>query len=160
MFRLTFVTLLSIYLVLIVFGREGAQVVDPVAEAPSATSLPANVVPVALAADDAIMAQPAVAGSVTPVRLSRMPGPALRPSPEYRAKPEPTAAPSGTLWVVNTSSLNVRSGPSTANGVVDRIGRGEEVLVVADPGNGWVNIRIEGDGVNGWVSKKLLQPRR
>lgn len=151
MIRLTLITLLSIYLVLVVVGRDDGVAAQ---QAP----ITAEAVPEAPKISAPVAAQPTAAGIITPARLERMPGPALHPSPEYRVKAEPVAATGGALWVVNANSLNVRSGPATSNGVVDRIGRDEEVLVVADPGNGWVNIRIEGDGVSGWVSKKLLRP--
>jgi uncharacterized protein YraI len=87
-----------------------------------------------------------------------MPGPALRPSPEYRTRNEPVVDPQ--LWQVSASRLNVRAGPSTSNPVMTTLSRGEEVLVVSDPGSNWVHIRIEGDGVDGWVARKLLSPLR
>ncbi|MER5173352.1 SH3 domain-containing protein [Thioclava sp. GXIMD2076] len=83
---------------------------------------------------------------------------ALRSSPQYRsAEPETAAAPAGALWRVTAAALNVRSGPATSYQRVDGVTRGEEVLIVAQKGN-WAHIRIEGDGVNGWVSKKFLSP--
>ena len=57
---------------------------------------------------------------------------------------------------VQVAGANVRGGPSTGHGVIGRITMGEEVEVVEDPGNGWVRIRIEGDGIDGWVAERLL----
>lgn len=165
MFRMTLITLAALYLVLAVAGRDGGKDEEALAAAPQtaaqtapiATALadPAKLTPVTEAAYTTDTPAPAV----TPVRLAPMPGPSLHPAPEYRQPPEAMAVAGGTLWAVNTSSLNVRSGPSTGNAVVDRLTRGEQVLVTAESG-GWVRIRIEGDGTDGWVSKKLLRPAR
>lgn len=164
MLRLTLITLISLYLVLVLMGRGDAPVGVPPTADKIAQASRAEVAPAALVEAEKLVvpavAEATPAPSVTPVRQAPMPGPALRPSPEYRSTEAPAPVAGGTLWVVEASSANVRSGPSTGNGVVERVSRGEEVLVVADPGNGWVNIRIEGDGVNGWVSKKLLRPAR
>ena len=53
-------------------------------------------------------------------------------------------------------SVNVRGGPSTNNPVVGRLGRGEAVLVVWVEGNGWARVRVEGDGIDGYISAGLL----
>ena len=167
MFRMTLITLASIYLVLVIAGHDGATPGPQDTRVADATAGQASIAGLGLVAADKIdLVTPAAyteepapaAPSVTPVRLP-MPGPALRPSPEYRPQDVPVTVAGGTLWEVNSSSANVRSGPSTSEGVIDRIGRGEQVLVIAES-NGWVKIRIEGDGVDGWVSKKLLRPAR
>lgn len=103
---------------------------------------------------------PVITPVITPVRLAPMPGPALRPSPEYRVKDEAPSIAGGALFVIDTNRANVRSGPSTANPVVERLARGEEVLVTSDASSAWVRIRIEGDGVEGWISRSLLRPAR
>lgn len=63
----------------------------------------------------------------------------------------------GAWRSVRVSSANVRGGPSTGYGVIGRVTLGEEVEVV-DMANGWVHIRIQGDGVDGWVAERLLAP--
>lgn len=72
----------------------------------------------------------------------------------------PVAAPevTGRVMYVSVKSLNVRAGPGTDYSVMDRLKRGDEVLVVAvDEGpDSWAMIRIEGDGVEGYVSAALL----
>lgn len=95
-----------------------------------------------------------------------MPGPALRPSPEHRPRelasdsaPAPVLA-GGALFVIEASRANIRSGPSTGAPVVESLSRGEEVLVISDAGERWVRIRIEGDGVEGWIARSLLRPAR
>lgn len=67
-----------------------------------------------------------------------------------------SVAPSGTIRRVTANSVNVRGGPSTQNAVVGRLTRGEEVEVLATDPSGWVQVRVQGDGVEGWVSGKLL----
>ncbi|MFK7786008.1 MAG: SH3 domain-containing protein [Crocinitomicaceae bacterium] len=51
---------------------------------------------------------------------------------------------------VNASSLNVRSGPSTMFGRVDRLNRGEEVIIYSEDGD-WYHI-----GENRWVHKDFI----
>lgn len=169
MFRMTFITLVSVYLVLVIFGNGGAESMAQSPAAKTPKEAPTISATMALAqADKVDLVVPAAfvteepadqAPSVTPARLAPMPGPALRPSPEYRAQEVPATVTGGTLWAVNSATLNVRSGPSTGNAVIDRLSRGEQVLVTAES-NGWMKIRIEGDGIDGWVSKKLLRPAR
>jgi uncharacterized protein YgiM (DUF1202 family) len=61
----------------------------------------------------------------------------------------------GLRWV-QASAINVREGPGTGYGVAGRLTRGEAVTVVADAGDGWLRIRIEGDGLEGFVAARLL----
>jgi uncharacterized protein YgiM (DUF1202 family) len=60
------------------------------------------------------------------------------------------------IAVVDARSVNVRSGPGTDFDVLTRLSRGEEVAVIGDAGNGWNLIRIEGDGIEGYVSSEYL----
>lgn len=71
---------------------------------------------------------------------------------------EPVAAEPGVLMVVNTKSANVRAGPGKDFEVLGRLARGESVLVVAqgEGPDGWSLIRIEGDGVEGYIASRLL----
>jgi len=64
--------------------------------------------------------------------------------------------PAQDIRYVTARSLNVRSGPSTTFEVVDRLAFGEATLVLTDSGNGWVEIRIEGDGVIGYTASRFL----
>ncbi|AJE45344.1 SH3 domain-containing protein [Celeribacter indicus] len=60
------------------------------------------------------------------------------------------------LREVTASRVNVRSGPSTANPVLDQVVRTDIVQVVEDTGTGWVKIRIEGDGIEGYMAARFL----
>lgn len=82
------------------------------------------------------------------------------------ADPEPGATTAvaaedtgeGEIWYVAGSSLNVRSGPSTNDDVVGKLSRGEATLVVWREGEDWARIRIEGDGIEGYVAMRFLTP--
>lgn len=160
MFKMIFNTLIGLFLVMLIAGRDDGVPADKQAalepEVTMAASAPLSIVDIAKI--DTAQSDPVPEAIITPVVQVRMPGPALRPSPEHRvAAPAPTVT-GGQLWEVSTNRLNVRAGPSTSNGVVDKIARGEQVLVISDASAEWVKIRIEGDGIEGWVAKRLLRP--
>jgi uncharacterized protein YgiM (DUF1202 family) len=75
------------------------------------------------------------------------------PAPETVA---PEQATEGEIWYVSGNSLNVRSGPSTDDAVVGKLARGEAMLMVAREGDEWARIRIEGDGIEGYVATRFL----
>lgn len=52
--------------------------------------------------------------------------------------------------------VNMRAGPSTDFGIVDRLVRGDTMEVLQDPGNGWLELRAIESGVEGWVADFLL----
>ncbi|PFG64897.1 SH3 domain-containing protein [Thioclava sp. ES.031] len=170
--KLLLTTLAGIYAVMAIAGRD---VPGNVEQASAATSN--DTVQVSRAANDnqelsaseapQIVAKAAASQTNTPkvekasliTRITpntRMPGPELKPSPEYRDTSAPKVE-GGTLWSVTANALNVRSGPSTSNAAIDRVRKGDEVLVVAES-SGWAHVKIEGDGTEGWVSKKYLRP--
>lgn len=60
------------------------------------------------------------------------------------------------VMYVNSRSVNVRQGPTTDSEVVGRLTRAEAVSVVSPEQDGWVQIRIEGDGVDGFIAARLL----
>jgi hypothetical protein len=66
------------------------------------------------------------------------------------------AGSAGPVAIVDAQSVNVRSGPGTDFVVLTRLQRGEEVIRIGDAGNGWALVRIEGDGVEGYVSTRYL----
>lgn len=76
------------------------------------------------------------------------------PAPEASVAPEQAAE--GEIWYVAGNSLNVRAGPSTDDAVVGKLSRGEAMLVVARDGGEWAQIRIEGDGIEGYVATRFL----
>ena len=74
---------------------------------------------------------------------------------EFAPEPAPDAA---KIMFIAAKSVNVREGPGKDFGVVSRLARGEAVLVVsaAEGPEGWSLVRIEGDGVEGYVASRLL----
>lgn len=82
---------------------------------------------------------------------------------EPAADPEAGAVQTGTdpapLSQVNYvlgSNVNVREEPSAKSAVLDRLARGEAVTVLGSDTPGWSMIRIEGDGVEGFVATRYL----
>lgn len=57
---------------------------------------------------------------------------------------------------VTGSSVNMRNGPGTNFGVLGRLGQGDRVEVLRDPGEGWVKLRVEETGRIGWIADFLL----
>ena len=68
----------------------------------------------------------------------------------------PEASADGEIWYVAGNALNVRAGPSTDDAVVGKLTRGEATLVVWREGEDWARIRIEGDGIEGYVAMRFL----
>lgn len=81
-------------------------------------------------------------------------------SPVTDTAAQPVAAPpeAAKILFISVKSVNVREGPGTDFGVVSRLARGEAVLVVSsgEGPDGWSLIRIEGDGIEGYVASRLL----
>ncbi|MEL7100578.1 MAG: SH3 domain-containing protein [Pseudomonadota bacterium] len=57
---------------------------------------------------------------------------------------------------VTGNSVNVRGGPGTGFSVVNRLRRGDEVVILEDPGDGWVMMRPVEGGPVGWMADFLL----
>ncbi len=72
------------------------------------------------------------------------------PSDEVAAS-EPTE-----VWFVTGATVNVRAGPGTEHAVLDKLSRGDAATLVSLDGTGWAKIRIEGDGIEGFVSTDFL----
>lgn len=125
-------------------GPRAAAEVQP--EATRADSAQTHALPAAVRR----LADSPVDGPLRPVVLGE-----AQPVPEV-VIPLPMAGPAMEIRRVQVSGANVRSGPSTGFGVVGRVGQGEEVEVVESAGNGWVRIRIQGDGIDGWMAERLL----
>jgi hypothetical protein len=108
-----------------------------------------------------IPAQPVMQAKAAPVPVAN-PMPALQTvametAPHTDPLPAPEI-PGGLLYSVAAAQANVRSGPGRSFAVVSRLNRGEQVLVVIEeqPIESWSRIRIEGDGIEGYVSTRLL----
>lgn len=71
-------------------------------------------------------------------------------------EPEPEPEPAALIRYVTGKRVNVRSGPSTDYGILDQVVLGDAAEVISDPAADWVQIRIEGDGVEGWIAARFL----
>lgn len=66
------------------------------------------------------------------------------------------AASDADVRTVSGNRVNVRGGPSTDHGIVSRLTRGEEVVILEDNGNGWVRMQPVDGGESGWMADFLL----
>ena len=133
--------------------QDAAPTAAEAPEPPSQSASTTEAIPDAVAETDAALREPA-----TPV-IADQPATADadtretdQPLPVAVSEAAPAALP---LRYVSADAINVRAGPSTGFGVVGRLTRGEAVLIV-DAAPGWVHVRIEGDGIDGWVAERLL----
>ncbi|MFN3847014.1 MAG: SH3 domain-containing protein [Paracoccaceae bacterium] len=83
------------------------------------------------------------------------PAPQLVAAPAQQPEPVSPANQSDVKFVIG-KSVNVRSGPSTRDSVVGKLTRGEAVSVVWIEDNGWARVRVEGDGIDGFMSMDFL----
>ena len=107
------------------------------------------------ATDPVVTAAPVVAVPVVAVPVVAVPEVVALAPPA--PKPEPQVA-GGKLFFVSATGANVREGPGTAFGVLGSLAQGEQVLVVDEdaPVEGWSRVRLEGDGVEGYIARRLL----
>jgi hypothetical protein len=63
--------------------------------------------------------------------------------------------PTVTLRYITADAANVRDAASRNGVVIGRVERGEIVQLVEEAGD-WMRIRIEGDGVDGYVHRRLI----
>jgi len=82
---------------------------------------------------------------------------AVQADVEAESVPETVEEEPRDLRVVTASAVNVRSGPSTDYAVLGRVVEGDITEVVASPNPGWVKIRIEGEGVEGYMAARFLE---
>ena len=62
----------------------------------------------------------------------------------------------GDVRVVSGNRVNVRGGPSTDYGIVNKLTRGIEVRILEDNGDGWVRMQPLDGGEAGWMADFLL----
>ena len=63
--------------------------------------------------------------------------------------------PSLTLRTITADAANVRDAASRSGNVIGRLENGEIVQVLETSGD-WVHVRIEGDGIDGYVHSRLI----
>ena len=118
----------------------------------------------------AITSQPAPQTAVTPAVTSAV----FAPSEPVMVTPAETVTPAESVRMVellppapeivpkvlyvDAKSVNVREGPGKGFPVLARLSRGEAVQAMdeLDGPAGWTRIRIEGDGLEGYIASNLL----
>ncbi|MDO6481505.1 SH3 domain-containing protein [Shimia thalassica] len=61
------------------------------------------------------------------------------------------------LRKVRANRINMRNGPGTQYNVLAKLSKGEKILVLQDPGKGWVKFRVIDSGRVGWAAESLLE---
>ena len=119
----------------------------PVAGIP-VTDAPVAGAPVAGAPETADTLQAGLTLSLPPVAE-----PAAELPDALTAAAEPVALRIGRII---GSTVNVREGPSAKSAVLGRLARDEQVTVILTDGSGWSLVRIEGDGIEGYIATRYL----
>ena len=129
-------------------GLRGAYAIDLTQPTPApAPAQTAAVDPAPAAPGDTLRILP-LAQTATPAVLE----PAAAPTePAFNDFNNPTI----TLRTITAEAANVRDAASRTGAVIGRLERGEIVQMVEQVGD-WVHIRIEGDGVEGFVHRRLI----
>lgn len=155
MFKLIFILCSGLFLAMLVAGQDhGQQRFGLIAKAPEPVVVAARPV-------EATAIAPTPEPEVVEVAFAPakpvMTTPVADPVAEAVSPPQPE--PTGRILYIDAKSVNVRSGPGKDFDVVDRLKRDEAVLVVSEGEgpDGWSLIRIEGDGVEGYVAARLLR---
>lgn len=93
--------------------------------------------------------------------LPATPTPAPQPASLTAVEPAPEPAiatlntPTILLRTITAEAANVRDAASRSGLVIGRVERGEIVQMIEESGD-WVHIRIEGDGIDGYVHRRLI----
>lgn len=146
MIRLTLLLLAGLFATLQIGGRDGgAQRLGLIQAAEDAAELSAR---------QAIPDPVAPAPDAAPVTV------AFTPSPRVITPAPPAAsaeiAVQADIRYVTGRAVNVRGGPSTRTEVVGKLQRGDAVTVAFVDDTGWARIRVEGDGVDGYMALSFL----
>jgi len=114
----------------------------------------ADAVRLALAQD--LADAPSNAAADAPVDTAEAPAPDAALPPSVAEEIE-TALSQSQVWYVNGEVVNVREGPGTSFQVVGKVVFGEATEILSDPEDDWVRIRIQGDGIEGYMARRFLQ---
>jgi hypothetical protein len=173
MFRLTALLCLGLYAALLIGGADRGQLREGLREARAEAEAAARARPEAPAptarapAAQGPAAQAAAIPGPQPLPEARITQAVVRreiaPPPVIARRAEPAPAPAAAepaatekVLYVTGRSVNVRSGPSTDDEVLGRLTRGEAVTLVWVEADGWARIRLEGDGIDGFMSMEFL----
>ena len=161
MFKLTFFLCVGLFTAMYFGGVDRGQQRFGLVEKPRVVATPVADVPLGVADPPAGIAVPAVIPVTEAAFMPEAPLMVTSAVAESTAVPvaaQAVAVESVVLMVVNPKSANVRSGPGKDFDVVGRLTRGDSVLVVVrgEGADSWSLIRIEGDGIEGYIATRLL----
>lgn len=80
----------------------------------------------------------------------------IGPDPSETSVDEETHQAPVDLRKVRASRVNMRGGPGTNYSVLAKLSRDDEVIVLEDPGTGWVKLEVVESEQIGWMSARLL----
>ena len=109
----------------------------------------------------AVFSKPKPPGFLTPVVVDTHDGDTgllarIEPAKADITASEPALAIEQDVRWVLARAVNVRQGPSTSHAVIGKVYEFDAVQVLTDPTSNWVQIRIEGDGVEGYMASRFL----
>ena len=164
MLRLTFLLSVALFLTLLIGGQDYGQLrpglaVQPEERTAALALAEASPKPVSDLVVAAFVPDEETVPEPQPVAPD-LAFPLLTPVPLADAPPAPAAdvatAEPAEVWYVTAETVNVREGPGTEHAVLDKLSRGVAATVVSLDRTGWAKIRIEGDGIEGYVSTDFL----
>ena len=114
---------------------------------------------IAASAPDPEAVEPASRTIGEPIVISLVEN-AEEPEAPSAATDAATAAPEATAgrYRVSGTRVNMRSGPSTADAVVDSLPGGTLAEVIGEETDGWVQIRDVNSGLTGYMAARFLEP--
>lgn len=128
---------------------------SPDLDEPVFTEIAAKAAPVVASAPNPVPA-PEVTRTES-IAVAVVAAPVVEPTPEPAiVVAEVAPEPERIIWFVTGSRVNVREGPSTDYSVLGKVIRGDAAEIISDPDAEWVKIRIEGDGVEGYIAKRFM----
>jgi hypothetical protein len=124
---------------------------------PSPEQAGSSVISAAFAKATAESGSGALAGQSLTLALPLVDAEAPRTAASTSAVEPPTGAETApTLQYVMANTVNVRTGPSADTKSLAKLDRGEAVMVLPSDTPGWSMIRIEGDGLEGYIASRFL----
>lgn len=80
-------------------------------------------------------------------------------APPGASEVQKNAEPTYPILYVTADLVNIRGGPSTDHRVIGRAHTGDRALEFGRS-DGWIRLRLEERGVDGWMSGRYLEPSR
>jgi uncharacterized protein YgiM (DUF1202 family) len=157
MLRLTFILCAAMFAAMLIGGRDHGQL-RPGLAAAQLEAAPVQPEPAPVVTQAAFTPATALPAEVV-APVNELALPLVQPEAVETALAEaetPVEETPADVWYVAADTVNVREGPGTTYGILDKLASGDAVSVVWQDDTGWAKIRIEGDGIEGYVSTDFL----